>query len=73
MFRSPLFLIYINDLPHAVQESVVYMYADDTSLCYQTSEINNFNEAINNDLLRLDTWLKGNELSLNVAKRILCS
>ena len=63
-----LFLIYINDLPQAVQNSAVSMYADDTSLCYQSSHINVLNEAINNDLKQLDTWLQGNKLSLNVAK-----
>ena len=63
-----LFPIYINDLPQASQNSAVSMYADDTSLCYQTSDINNLNDAINNDLMQLDTWLKGNKLSLNVAK-----
>ena len=63
-----LFLIYINDLPHAIQKSAVSMYADDTSLCYQTSDISNLNNVINNDLMQLDTWLKGNKLSLNVAK-----
>ena len=41
-----LFLIYINDLPQAVQNSAVSMYADDTSLCYQSSDINELNEAI---------------------------
>ena len=44
------------------------MYADDTSLCYQSSDINVLNEAINNDLKQLGTWLQGNKLSLNVAK-----
>ena len=68
MFRSPPFFIYINDLPHAVQNSAVFMNADDTSLCYQTSNINDLNEAINNDLMKLNTWLKSNKLSLNVAK-----
>ena len=63
-----LFLIYINDLPQAVQNSAVSMYADDTCLCYQSSDINVLNEAINNDLKQLDTWLQGNKLSLNVAK-----
>ena len=63
-----LFLIYINDLPHAVQNYVVSMYADDTSLCYQASDIETLNEAIINDLIQLETWLKGNKLSLNVAK-----
>ena len=50
-----LFLIYINDLPQAVQNSAVSMYADDTSLCYQSSDINVLNEAINNDLKQLDS------------------
>ena len=61
-------LFVINDLPQAVQNSAVSMYADDTSLCYQSSAMNVLNEAINNDLKQLDTWLQGNKLSLNVAK-----
>ena len=44
------------------------MYADDTSLCYQASDIETLNEAINNDLIQLEAWLKGDKLSLNVAK-----
>ena len=63
-----LFLIYINDLPQAVQESNVSMYADDTSLCFQSHGLTRLNEAINNDLRKLDSWLQGNKLSLNVAK-----
>ena len=44
------------------------MYAGDTCLCYQSSDINELNEVINNDLKQLDIWLQGNKLSLNVAK-----
>ena len=40
------------------------MYADDTSLCH----ISKLESAINEDLELLDNWLKGNKLSLNVAK-----
>ena len=71
-----LFLIYINDLPQAIQDSVVSMYADDTSLCYQSSDMTQLSEAINNDLKILDTWLQGNKLTLNVAKThsmLLCT
>ena len=63
-----LFLIYVNDLPNAVRNSVVSMYANDTSLCYQALEIKTLNEAINNNFTQLESWLKGNKLSLNVAK-----
>ena len=62
--RTLLFHCYINDLPHAVRNSVVSIYADGTSLCYQTSGMDTLNEAINNDLTELDTWLIGNILSL---------
>ena len=65
---SLLFLIYNNDLPHAVQNSAVSMYADDTWLCYQASDIKTINEAINKDLIQLEIWFKGNKLFLNVAK-----
>ena len=63
-----LFLIYINDLPQAVQDSSVTMYADDTSLCYQSHDLTQLNEDINSDPKKLVTWLEGNKLSLNVAK-----
>ena len=51
-----------------MQTTAVSMYGDDTSLCYQSSDINELNEAIDNDLKQLDIWLQSNKLSLNVAK-----
>ena len=63
-----LFLIYINDLPEAVQGSSVTRYADDTSPCHQSRDLTQLNESINSDLSKLETWLQGNKLSLNVAK-----
>ena len=63
-----LFLVYINDLPQAVQDSSVTMYADYTSLCHQSNHLTQLNKAINSDLKKLETWLHGNKLSLNVAK-----
>ena len=38
-----LFIIYINDLPLAVSDPSFSMYADDTSLCYQSLDINTLN------------------------------
>ena len=63
-----LFLIYINDLPQAIQGSTVSMYADDTSLCHKSHDMTQLKKAINNDLKHLENWLQGNKLSLNVAK-----
>ena len=44
------------------------MYADDTSLCFQSKDLSRVNEALNEDLSPLDAWLISNKLSLNVAK-----
>ena len=62
-----LFLIYINDLPKTAQGNVS-MYADDTSLCHMPNDISKIESTINEDLELLDNCLKGNKLSLNVAK-----
>ena len=63
-----LFLVYINDLPCIIKNSKVSMYADDTSLYNFSKDISQLNGAINEDLGKLDRWLKGNRLSLNVTK-----
>ena len=63
-----LFLIYINDLPYSVKNTKVSMYADDTNLALKSKNISQLTEALNDDLRNLHLWLKGNKLSLNVAK-----
>ena len=65
---SPKTHEYINDLPKAIHNTNVYMYTDDTSLSYQNHSIQQLNRALNQDLKALDKWLRGNKLSLNVAK-----
>ena len=42
------------------------MFADDTSLCHQSLDLTQINKARNSDLSKLETWLQGNEVSLNV-------
>ena len=44
------------------------MYADDTSISYTLRSVAEINEAFNSDFKRLQIWLGGNKLSLNVAK-----
>ena len=63
-------MIHSNDLPNAIH-SDVSMYADDTSLCHASNNISKLESVIDEDLLILDNWLKGNMLSHNVAKTII--
>ena len=44
------------------------MYADDTSIYRCSKDMPQLNKEINEDLEKLDEWLIGNKLSLNVAK-----
>ena len=44
------------------------MYADDTSISYCSDDIHKLQEAMNKDLTTVFEWLKGNKLSINVAK-----
>ena len=55
-------------LPKAINNANVYRYADDTSLRYKNRSIHQLNRTLNQDLKALDRWLRGNKLSLNVAK-----
>ena len=67
-----LFLIYINDLPCILKSSIVSMYANDASIHHSSEDITQLNMALNEELRRLDRWLQGNKLSLNVAKLTPC-
>ena len=44
------------------------MYADDTNVSFQSAKLNELEEMMTSDLSRLNTWLKANRLSLNIAK-----
>ena len=68
MFWSFTISTYINDLPQAINNANFSMYVEGTSLSYQIHSIHQLNRALNQDLKALDKWLRGNKLSLNVAK-----
>ena len=63
-----LFLIYINDLPRALRNCKVTMYADDTSLSFASNNIDDLNRFMNEDLNCLKDWLQGTKRSINVLK-----
>ena len=44
------------------------MFADDRSFSYQSNNISQLNEVNNEDPKRVEKWLNGNKLSLNILK-----
>ena len=63
-----VFSICINDLPNFTDVFGLIMYADDTTLFCDFDNINNTEETINDELLKLTEWLGCNLLCLNVNK-----
>ena len=62
-----LFLIFINDLPHATK-FFVRLFADDTFLCAQNENISILENEVNTELQKVHEWLVANKLTLNVKK-----
>ena len=63
-----LFLIYINDLKHALQFCKVHHFVDDTNLFHFSKSVNRFNKYVNLDWKNLIYWLNAKKISLNVKK-----
>ena len=63
-----LFILYINDLPNCLSNSVARMYADDTHLTFASNNIETINDVMNYDLSNLNTWLTANKWPLNSSK-----
>ena len=69
-----LFLIYVNDLPFALDRTKATMYGDDTSISYSSRSVTDLSQVIKTDLDRIRLWFEGlwlsfeNTVSLNVTK-----
>ena len=65
-----LFSIYINDLSTISNTFKFIMYADDTTIYFNTEDFpkDNLTKHITTELDKVDVWLKHNKLSLNVGK-----
>ena len=63
-----LFILHINDLPAGLKHCKVSMYADDTLLYCEGTDLNEICIKVNEDLQYVKTWLDHNKLSLNVNK-----
>ena len=63
-----LFLMYRNDLCHAITFSHVPHFADDTNLLQIYKSPKMLNKLINYDLKNLSNWLNASKIMLNVTK-----
>ena len=65
-----LFIIYINDLPLAVDNAEITMYADDTSMyrAFNNININSLTDELIPAFGKICEWLKSNKLALNSLK-----
>ena len=60
----PLFLLYINDIPQAV-EGELFLHADDTCLIFQHSDINEIEIQLNKNFSLICDWFVDNKLSIH--------
>ena len=55
-----LFLLYINDIQHASQKLLFFLFADDTSAYIYGNDLNNIEKIYNEELNRVSEWLIAN-------------
>ena len=63
-----LFLLYINDLPNISDKLQFFLFADDTNIFYESSDLKLLEKTVNEELKKLSLWLNLNRLALNVSK-----
>ena len=63
-----LFLLYINDIVHLCNSCKPILFADDTNLIFNHTDLNELVNNVNRELQILSNWFKVNKLSLNSDK-----
>ena len=61
-----LFILSINDFIHSSNILHKVRFADDTNLFLSHKNIHDLQKNLNDELIKVDTWLKCNKLSLNI-------
>ena len=63
-----LFLIFINDLPNISKHLTFCLFADDTNIYYESSNLLHIQKIVNRELRKVRKWLEANRLALNIDK-----
>ena len=63
-----LFLIFINDLPNVSKHLIFYLFADDTNIYFESTDLLQIQKVVNRELRKVRKWLEANRLVLNIDK-----
>ena len=63
-----LFILYINDLVNVSNYIKFVMFADDTTVYASGVDVAELASLMTNELVKVDSWLRANRLSLNLSK-----
>ena len=63
-----LFIYYINDLSESSKRLFPILFADDTSVFIEGTNLDETIELLNEELNKITTWLSANKLTVNVVK-----
>ena len=63
-----LFLLYIDDLPSVSRKLTFFLFADDTNIYHESSDVVDIQKTVNKELRKGRKWLEANRLALNIEK-----
>ena len=63
-----LFILYINDIVSSSEKLFFVLFADDTTIVTQGRSLDHTIQLLNEELVKVHSWLNANKLSLNIAK-----
>ena len=64
-----LFLLYINDLPKISKKQTIFLFSDDTNICYESLSLLDIQKSVNKELRKIRKWLESHRLALNLDKK----
>ena len=65
-----LYIIYVNDFQYAV-ECTPRLYADDTCLLIEAKTVQELQNSVNNEMIKVTNWMISNQLTINPQKSSL--
>ena len=63
-----LFLIYVDDLASVSKVLEFYLFADDSSIYFDSNDLITLQKTVNKELRKVNEWLDANRLVLNITK-----